>query len=329
MDPQPTKEQLKRMSLGDHLDELRRRLLWCAGTLFVCVGVLMAFKDRVTRIYIEPYALMWNRAYADFCEEIEAKHAAAPGPQDPEARLKASEFLEPKTVAAILAGGYPNPQAIRDVAGFPRPYPQKGSAEWEAFVAEFTRYAESVRLQRDGVVRVLWHRERREAILAHRYPYDELIFSQGGFLLKRNLIAASGLEDFWTFMAAALLFACIVASPVLLWHIWAFIAAGLYSHERAVVYRTVPFAILLLIGGVAFGYFVMVPYGLYFLTRLMEWTEIAPMFTVALYFKFFLTLTVALGLVFQLPLLMLALQKVGILSLRTVITHWRWIVLAI
>lgn len=319
--------ELKRMSFGDHLDELRRRLLWCAGTLFVAVMVMFPFKDSVTSIYTAPYRFMWEQAYQDFLKGIEQEFAEGVGPADPQTRYEAATFLTDQVVKDVLAGGYQDPVALRDRGGFQTPYPARPSPQWDAFASSFSDYASKLRADKDGIKRLIWHRERSAEILSGDYKYKEMIQLEGGFLLKYSLTAMGGLEDFWTFMAAALLFSCIIASPVLLWHIWAFIAAGLYKTERAVVHRALPFALALLVAGVAFGFFVMVPYGLYFLTRLMEWTQVAPMFTVALYFKFFLTLTVALGLVFQLPVLMLALQRVGILKFETLVKHWRWVIL--
>jgi Tat protein translocase TatC len=95
-----------------------------------------------------------------------------------------------------------------------------------------------------------------------------------------------------------------------------------------VVYRGLPFALVLLIAGILFGFFVMVPYGFYFLAQLMNWADVGPLFTVADYFKFLLTLTVALGIVFQLPILMVALQKVGVLKFDTLRKNWRWVVMS-
>ena len=316
------------MSFGDHLDELRRRLLWCSGTLFLAVMVMFPFKDRVTSVYTAPYRFMWEQAYEDFLTQIEEEFSEGVGPADPQARYEAAQFLTSQLVEEVLAGGYADPAGLREKSGFQTPYPAKAAPEWDAFASSFAQYSSRLRADKDGIKRLIWHRERRDEILSGEYKYKEMIQLEGGFLLKYSLTAMGGLEDFWTFMAAALLFSCIIASPVLLWHIWAFIAAGLYKKERAVVHRALPFALVLLVAGVAFGFFIMVPYGLYFLTRLMEWTQVAPMFTVALYFKFFLTLTVALGLVFQLPILMLALQKVGILKFETLVRNWRWVILS-
>jgi len=325
------KEQLKKMSFGDHLDELRRRMIICVSVLFVCVGVMMPFKDKVTHIYTGPYRNMWYKAYEDYVKQMDTTYNEGVGPADPQDRMAAAEYVSPKVLEQILAGDYAKSTELDDTLEFGRPYPSADSSDWPAYKRDFADYADKVRDQLDFLDQYIWNKEREADILSGEFAENHKpnrIFTRGGFELKWTLVAMGGLEDFWTFMAAALLFACIAASPVLVYHVWAFIGAGLYKSERAVIHRAVPFAILLLMTGVAFGYFIMVPYGLYFLTRLMDWAQVTPMFSVTNYFKFFLTLTVALGLVFQLPILMLALQKVGVLKLKMMTDHWRWVVLS-
>src|SRR5690606_41132943 len=67
--------------------------------------------------------------------------------------------------------------------------------------------------------------------------------------------------------------------------------------------------------------------GLYFLVKLMNWAKVESMMSVDLYFSFLLTLTAALGAVFQLPLVMLAVQKVGLVSHRSMAKNWRYVIL--
>lgn len=316
------------MSFGDHLDELRRRLIIAATTLFVCVGVMLPFKDTLTTWYIGPYRIFWNEAYRDFLIKVDLEFEQGQGPTNSAARLAAANFLTAEVREEVLSGNYTEPELLSTQGGFEADYPARDSPGWDPFAAAFEAYVFDLSLKKDGIARKIWHDERRELILAGEYPYPELIVTQGGFQLSYNLVALNPLEDFWTFMAAALLFACIVASPVLFWQVWSFIAAGLYKKERAIVYRTLPYSLVLLLSGVAFGYYVMVPQGFIFLAGLMDWAMVGPMFTVGMYFKFLLTLTFALGVVFQLPIAMVALQRVGILKFDTMRKNWRWVVMS-
>jgi len=110
-------------------------------------------------------------------------------------------------------------------------------------------------------------------------------------------------------------FAAFLAGPYVLWQFWQFIAAGLYRRERSVAYRYFPMSVGLFVAGVLFGYFVMVPYALYFLAKIgihqFEWWQ-----SLDKYATFLSSLTLALGIVFQLPILMVALSKLGLVEPR-------------
>lgn len=265
--PHAEEEQLPRMSFGDHLDELRRRLLIVVATIIGCIVVLLPFKTQVTAIYVQPYRQMWLLQYETYVQKLEDDAAA---------------------VAA--AGG------------------TLGTLEMET---------------------LKWNRDYHDSIRNGTFNPNEVhrIQFQGGFRLPYALVAIGGLEDFWIFMAASMLFSLILASPVVLYQAWAFVAAGLYRHERRVVQRILPLSIGLLVAGVLFGYFVVVPFGLYMLVQMMDWFQVAPMFSVAQYFSFLLTLTAALGLVFQLPMFMLALQKIGLATHAGMRRNWRYVIL--
>ncbi|MEZ5989114.1 MAG: twin-arginine translocase subunit TatC [Planctomycetota bacterium] len=148
------------------------------------------------------------------------------------------------------------------------------------------------------------------------------------FPLSPTLISITPLQDFIVFMLAAALFGLVLASPVVMWEMWKFIGAGLYHAERRVVMRYVPFSVGLFAAGVSFGYFVMVPYALRFLIALSDPGMVGPLYTVRDYFSFLFMLTAALGLVFQLPLIMLGLVKLGIASTEFYVRYWRHAILS-
>ena len=130
-------------------------------------------------------------------------------------------------------------------------------------------------------------------------------------------------------MAASMLFGLILSAPIVIWQAWSFIGAGLYHNERKLVWTYIPFGMGLLAAGVLFGYFLAVPYGYFMLIDYMQLDQVGPLFTVSHYFSFFFSFCTALGLVFQLPLVMLILAKVGIVTHTTMRKQWRYFVLAI
>ncbi|MCK5942613.1 MAG: twin-arginine translocase subunit TatC, partial [Planctomycetes bacterium] len=170
---------------------------------------------------------------------------------------------------------------------------------------------------------------RKDEIYAGTYEYPHLLQSKTGYPVPYSLYATGGLEDILSFMWASLIFAVVLASPVVVWQIWAFIAAGLYRHERQVFYRYFPFMVLLIVAGVWFGYAVALPYSLGFLISMMDPALVGAIFSVGQFLNLLFMTTAAMGLVFQVPLVMLALQRVGLVRHATFIKHWRMTILVI
>jgi sec-independent protein translocase protein TatC len=117
-------------------------------------------------------------------------------------------------------------------------------------------------------------------------------------------------------VGAVVKLACIVgfffASPYVARELWGFVAAGLYRDEKRYVKAFAPASFLLFLLGCAFGYFVLIPYALYGMVTMMPLDKVEPMFNIGDYLGLVLTLTILLGLVFQLPLGMVFLSKIGL-----------------
>ena len=113
-----------------------------------------------------------------------------------------------------------------------------------------------------------------------------------------------------------LLVGLFLASPVIGWHVWSFVRAGLYPHERRWALSFGICSLLLFLAGCVAGYFVLIPYTLYGMASMLPFEQVRPAFDIALYLDLFMTLTVALGAVFQLPLAMAFLTRVGLVESR-------------
>ncbi len=121
-------------------------------------------------------------------------------------------------------------------------------------------------------------------------------------------------EPFWFALKVTLIFAITIGAPVLLWQMWMFVAAGLYGHERRVVRGYFPVSVALFAAGVLFGFFVLVPYGFYFLATTFPIERVAFAPRLSDYFSLLSILTVALGVIFQVPLLMNVLVRLDIVQ---------------
>ena len=89
-----------------------------------------------------------------------------------------------------------------------------------------------------------------------------------------------------------------------------------------------PISLVLFVFGAIFGYFVLIPFGLYFLGGYGNPGAVSIMFTLSEYFSLFITLTFALGVVFQLPLIMVALSLIGIVTSETFTSKRKYFILA-
>lgn len=242
----PDEVESSRMTLGEHLQELRVRLIRSVVTILVCFAVAWFFRVELTGLAIRPFELSATR-------------------------------LQHYKVAFVL--DKLEGESDRD------------PLEW--FTREsWSEYGES------GDPRAL------TLVPAKAIPATIRTDTAGGVFFMQ--------------MKVCFYFALFVGGPVLLWQLWQFIAAGLYRQERSVVHAYFPFSVSLFVGGVLFGYFVMVPNAMYFLAKMHVAQE---QFTYwqgdRMYWHFLTTMTLALGAVFQLPVVMLALARLDIVQPKT------------
>jgi sec-independent protein translocase protein TatC len=115
-------------------------------------------------------------------------------------------------------------------------------------------------------------------------------------------------------MKLAFIVALFISSPFVGYQMWAFIGAGLYKHEKKWVVRFAPISFLLFVIGCGFGFKILVPYCLYGLSNSMDPKLIAPTVNFSEYLSLVMTLTIILGGVFQVPLIMVFLSKIGLVK---------------
>jgi sec-independent protein translocase protein TatC len=120
-------------------------------------------------------------------------------------------------------------------------------------------------------------------------------------------------EAFFTYLKVAFLTGILVASPIILYQFWMFVAPGLYKKERRLMGPIVLLSSIFFLGGALFGYFVVFPWGFKFFLGFATDT-IRPLPSMREYFGFSAKLLLAFGLVFELPLVLTFLARLGIVS---------------
>jgi sec-independent protein translocase protein TatC len=144
-----------------------------------------------------------------------------------------------------------------------------------------------------------------------------------------TLIGTSVTEAFFTKLKISFIAAVIIASPVLLWQAWQFIAPGLYEHEKRYSRSFVLFGSIFFIAGAAFCYAVVIQHGLQFLLQRYEAIDIQPLLQVGDYLSVVSRLVLAFGVMFELPVLAFFLARVGLIDHRFLIRHSRYAIVAI
>ncbi len=139
--------------------------------------------------------------------------------------------------------------------------------------------------------------------------------------LPESLQVLSYQEGFYAYIKLCLITSVFMAYPLILFQIWRFVEAGLFKKERRYVKVFAPVSYLAFVTGVLFGYYFLIPYGLQFLIKILG-GGIQPMITMSQYISLVTMLTLALGIVFQLPLVMLFISKIGVLKAEDFI-KWR------
>ncbi|MHC4399822.1 MAG: twin-arginine translocase subunit TatC [Planctomycetota bacterium] len=136
-------------------------------------------------------------------------------------------------------------------------------------------------------------------------------------------------EAFFIYIKAALLVGVMIASPGVFYHLWSFVAAGLYRHERKFVYFFGPFSLGLFVAGAALVFFFVFKVVLKFLFTFNEWLGIGIEPRITEWMGFVLILPLGFGIAFQLPLVMLFLHRIGVFSIQSYLAKWRVAILVI
>ncbi|PID48333.1 MAG: twin-arginine translocase subunit TatC [Proteobacteria bacterium] len=135
-------------------------------------------------------------------------------------------------------------------------------------------------------------------------------------------------EPFFTAIKVGFFAGLIISLPVIFWQFWLFVAPGLYDHEKKLVIPFVLFATLMFLGGAAFCYHVVIPFGYNFLINFGSQLFTA-LPSIGEYVGFFTKLLIAFGIAFELPVITFFLAKIGLVSDRTLIGFFRYAIIFI
>jgi sec-independent protein translocase protein TatC len=152
--------------------------------------------------------------------------------------------------------------------------------------------------------------------------YDLLAAPMVAHLPKgATLIATNVISPILVPLKITLMAAFMVALPVVLYQVWAFVAPGLYSHEKKMVLPLVVSSTILFIAGVAFCYFLVIP-GMSKFIQAFAPASITAAPDIEQYFGFVLTLFLVFGIAFEVPIAVVVLARMGIVTIAQ-LRQWR------
>lgn len=128
-----------------------------------------------------------------------------------------------------------------------------------------------------------------------------------------QLIATEVTAPFFVPVKVTMMAALVIALPYLLYQIWAFVAPGLYAHEKKLVVPLIVTSTLLFLCGMAFAYFLVFPVVFHFMVSVAP-QGVAVMTDIGKYLDFVLTLFIAFGVTFEVPVAVVILVKMGMVS---------------
>ena len=263
------------MSFGDHLEELRTRLILALGGLMV--GVIVTFipplnlgKVVITQMEV-PAKDALQRFYAD------------------RAKLRSEDAQKNQTVTPTMEAIIPA----------------------ESFVKALREIIPKLEMPSEEELK------GRTVRLPMRYGQSGMIMAVVNSVEpKDTLVSLAPLETMTIFFMVCVVTGLVIASPWVFYQAWAFVAAGLYRHERSYVQKYLPYSLGLFLLGVFLCFWGVLPITLSFLLEFNVWLGIEPTLRLIDWMSFATILPLVFGLCFQTPLVMLFLERIGVFTVE-------------
>lgn len=128
-----------------------------------------------------------------------------------------------------------------------------------------------------------------------------------------HVVFLSPVEAFMAYLKLAFFAGLFASSPIILFQVWRFVSAGLSENERKIALFYFPFSIALFLFGAGFAFFFVIPWALKFLINFAG-PEVLPMLSISKYISFVVALVLMFGLVFELPVAIVLLAKLGVVT---------------
>jgi len=290
------------MTFGEHLEELRRCLFRAVLGLAIgfAIGLWLAkyavpfIQSPLRNALSDYYQLQSEARITKNLEQLREAHYSLP--EDPDELDKfIKDFVKDRKL--IFEKVYINPRELLGQLNKDQPRQPDDDTAAEQFGDE------------DLVPVYIWH-----------------LIEKDSRVQTKSLNAH---EAFMIYIKAALVVGALLASPWIFYQIWAFVAAGLYPHEKHYIHVFLPISLGLFLAGAAMAFFLVFEPVLKFLLFFNQAMGIDPEPRISEWLGFVLVLPLGFGVSFQLPLVMLFLERIGIFDIAAYLSKWRIAILVI
>lgn len=307
------------MTFGEHLEELRAALFKAVLSIGIGFAVGLWFAPTIVQWIQSPLEIALDKFYKQEADEFITSRLPPELQQDEAARnlvweqglIPKEAFVDPRQVFRELKSKAPTSAAPAAANVSPPGSVSAGQAPASSAGAtpESPGSAAPIKtFTKDDMLRVfVWH------------P-----LSDDERMKVKNF---NPQESFVIYIKAAFLAGAILASPFAFYFLWSFVAAGLYPHEKKYIHTFLPASLTLFIAGASLAFFAVFPPVLNFffgITKSMG-QGIEP--RISEWLSFVLLLPLGFGVAFQLPLVMLFLERIRIFTVKAYLAKWRVAVL--
>ncbi len=305
------------MTFGEHLEELRGALFKAVIALVIGFAIGLLFASNIVRWIQTPL----EGALRTFYQKEALKYVEAHLPPDlladeptresvskliyDDGLVPEERFISPDEMLATLQKEYPGQFSGIDLSG----KPADGAAE-KTNSAEKAPSGANRQFSKSDMIRLFIWRPLAD---------DE----------RLKLDALGVQEPFVIYIKAGFLAGAVLSSPFVFYFLWQFVAAGLYPHEKQYIHMFLPFSVGLFLCGAGLAFFFVFPPVLGFFFGIAEslGAEMRP--RLSEWLSFVLLLPLGFGVSFQLPLVMLFLERIHVFSVQVYLSKWRIAVLII
>jgi sec-independent protein translocase protein TatC len=309
-----------RMSFGDHIEELRRRLLLALYGLGFCliIGFVLDYAGKsaglenfgigvpMMNVITEPVESQVRNFYIqrNLRNKLILESASERTPDEEAAELRRRVRAADGDLNVLTAEE--KKKLLASPVEMPIILPTKPLADAGLTLKDPT--------------------QTEISLTARVYPGHVHALSNDGesqLGTRKYLTTLSAQEAFMVYFKVSLLCGAVIASPWIFYHLWAFVSAGLYPHEKKYIHLYLPLSVVLFISGVLLCQFVVLPGAVKALLGFNNWIDLDPDLRLNEWLGFALLLPVVFGVSFQAPLVMFFLTRIGVCTYKTFLDYWR------